>query len=209
MAINDVFRMTIKGTVAGQDHYLTHHFRDLTGAAAQTAIITVWQATCRTALRGCFTTADTPLLSYEVRQVCGTLPLQAPGAATEPGATQAGTISPPGERLASWLARVISWRTAYAGRSYRGRSFFGGLYEDWCNGNNVNGAQMTQTDAYVTAMLGAFGPSGSSADWRLVVWSERLRDLGNSCLLSSAGIDAGLSQQAIASMKSRKVGHGN
>src|SRR5215212_10337938 len=152
MPINDVYQLTVKGTVWDQDHLHTLHFRDRTGAAASSAIVTVWQATSRTAYRGCFCTADACAVTYTVRQVCGTPPFVATAEATEPLATQFGTLAIPGDRMPSWLARVISWRTAFSGKSYRGRSFLGGLFDDWGNGNNMVAGRLADTNAYITAL---------------------------------------------------------
>jgi hypothetical protein len=209
MAINDVWQLSVKGTVLSQEHIHTLHFRDKTGLAAPTAIITVWQATCRTTYRGMFGSGDLPVVTHTVRQVCGTPPFAASGEATEPGGTQAGTRAMSGDGAPSWLARCISWRTAYAGRRFRGRSFIGGMFESMMSGNELTAGETTIMDAYVAAVIGAFGPSGSSADWAAVVYSQTARDAGSSCSTAASQIAAGLSRTAIASMRSRKPGHGN
>lgn len=208
MPIGDVWQVQARGTVLGQQHIHTLHFRDITGLAAPTAIVTVWQATCRTAFRNCFENTDLVLQDYVIRQVCGTPPLAASAAATEPGATQAGTRTSGSDTEPSWLARVISWRTAFSGRRFRGRSYLGGLRESWLSGNNLVGGETALLDAYVTAFLGAFGPTGSSTDWRGVVYSQVARDGGATCVTAGSQITGAISRLAVASMKSRKPGHG-
>lgn len=209
MPTGDVWQVQVRGRVVTQDHVHTLHFRDITGLAAPTAIVTVWQASCRTAFRNLFESDDLPVQDYVITQVCGSLPFAASAAATEPGATQGGTRTSSSDLVPSWLARVISWRTAFSGRRYRGRSYLGGMHESWLSFNTLSAGDITLMDAYANTILTAFGPTGSSSDWRAVVYSQRARDLGATCIAAGSQITGFLSRTQVGSMKSRKLGHGN
>jgi len=73
------------------------------------------------------------------------------------------------------LAAVISWRTAFAGRSFRGRTFLGPL-----NGAAVTSAALTP--AFVTAANPAAATlltnikTVTAASWGLVVHSDKLNE---------------------------------
>jgi len=78
-----------------------------------------------------------------------------------------GTAAQPAQ-----LANVVSWRTAYAGRSFRGRTYLGPLGSSALTNNvistGVNTAVTNATNALVAASVAASG-------WDLVVWSEKLQ----------------------------------
>lgn len=209
MTIGDVWQLAIKGTCLSQEHLHTLHFRALTTPANSAALVSEWQAGARTSYRGLFGTGDLPVVTYTCRQVCGTPPFAASTEATEGGGTQAGTRSLSGDGAPSWLARCISWRSAYAGRRFRGRSYIGGMFESMMNGNDLVSGELTLMDAYVSAMLATFGGSGTSANWVFCVYSQVARDGGATCPTAASQVAAGISRSAIASMRSRKPGHGN
>jgi hypothetical protein len=115
-----------------------------------------------------------------------------------------------GERLPSWLAAVSSTRTALAGKSRRGRYFVGGLWETDQNAGDLAAAYSSVQAAYNTALLGAFGPTGTDpGGYTLVVHSATLAAVpGTQCQDSSTPITGILSRLQLGSMKSRKIGSG-
>ena len=210
MAVNDTVRLTVQGTADTQDHFHTLHFRYLDPTSNEQGLIDAWQAGCRTAYRNCFVTADAIVKVLEAAQVCGTIPLRAPVEEAEAAGSQNGTITGVGDRAPSWLAAVTSLRTASAGRSRRGRYFLGGLMENEIVGNDLSSGHKTTVEAYAAALMGVFGPSGTSNLYRLVVYSRKLASVpGTQCQDSSTVITSTLVNSAIGSMKSRKPGRGN
>lgn len=69
---------------------------------------------------------------------------------------------------------VVKWTTAAGGRSYRGRSYFGPVAEDIYTDGVIGSAGVTAVGVGCQNVLDLYGPSGSSTDWRLVVWSRKL-----------------------------------
>lgn len=209
MAVNDTIQLVVRGTVAGQTHLHTLHFRCLDVTPVEQALINDYQANARVAYATCFSTADLPVQLFIARQVCGSVPLRAPVEEAEIPANQAGAQAVAGERLPSWLAACTSLRTAFAGKSRRGRFYLGGLFEAWTVGNDLTAARMAMDQFYLDALMGRYGPSGTSNQFRLVIYSQKLASVpGTACQDSSTVVTSGIVNSAVATMKSRKPGSG-
>jgi len=80
------------------------------------------------------------------------------------------------EPEAMQAAMVLSLTTAQSGRRRRGRVFMGGIAvtqvadDGTLDNTNRTNAQTATADAIVALL----GPSGTSTDWRLGVWSDRI-----------------------------------
>jgi len=73
------------------------------------------------------------------------------------------------------VAAVVSTKTLYAGRSYRGRNYIPALSEaDW-TGGLIAGATGNAIQTYYDDLVAAIGNSGANADYKWVVWSKRLQ----------------------------------
>lgn len=210
MAVNDTSTLAVQGTVNGQTHIHDLSFRSLFVGGPEQQIIDDWQAGCRTAYRALFSTDDDPCETYSVRHVCGSLPLRATVEETEVAPNIAGSATKSGNREPSFVAALASTRTAFAGRSRRGRFFIGGLYDgDLLNtGQALASGYTTLMEAYAAALLTVFGPSGSSSAGRLVVYSPTLAALGGDCTTSATSITAIAVSPNSTTMRSRKLGHG-
>lgn len=209
MAINDTAQLTVKGTVAGQTHVHTLHFRLMDPVLAEQDLINLWQANCRTEYRTLFVNVDEPCQTYRAAQVCGSIPLRAPVEEEEVAPNRVGVNAPSGDRLPSWLAAVSSVKTALAGRSRRGRYFIGGLYEVQAAGNDISTAHQAGVQAYGTKLIATFGAGGTEAGkFRLVVHSRTLAVPGVLCENSSTLVQAITAKLPMGSMKSRKPGSG-
>lgn len=77
-----------------------------------------------------------------------------------------------GDPLPPQCALVTTWRTALAGRSYRGRSYSAGLCENHQNAGTFDSSETTNAINIAQAILDRYGPSGDSADYQLVVLSR-------------------------------------
>lgn len=94
--------------------------------------------------------------------------------------SQANTVSGP---QPPQLAAVLSWRTALAGKSFRGRTFLGPLNSAALSGTSLAGAFTAAANTAAAALI-ANVRTQTSASWGLVVHSdERSEDtqisLGN------------------------------
>jgi hypothetical protein len=213
--------MSVIGTVTGQQHIHTMHFRStanaLTLAASeaefQGSLIDTWSGGPKAAYRALFGGADSPVQLYQVRKVCGSTPLPAGVDEAEPGGTQAGTgIAGEfnGDKAAPWLASVTTIRTGYAGRRYRGRWFFGGLYEPMLNVSDVSTDRQNRMTSYCTAMLAAFHATAPDTLQAVQFSFSRVQaaEVGVNCQNAGGDVISFQPRAALATMRSRKVGSG-
>lgn len=77
-----------------------------------------------------------------------------------------------GDPLPPQCALVTTWRTALAGRSYRGRSYSAGLCENHQNAGTFDSSETTNAINIAQAIMDQFGPGGASTDYQLVILSR-------------------------------------
>lgn len=71
------------------------------------------------------------------------------------------------------IAAVIRWRTQYAGRRKRGRTYLAGIADaQYASGALIAGA-VTGLQTQVDAMIASLGAGGTNTTFTLGVWSER------------------------------------
>lgn len=218
VAVNGVYVLRVIGTHQGQQHIHTLHFRSTSAAVAvgategafQQAVIDDWQTNARTTYRAMFFSSSSPCQTYQVRKVCGSLPLPGGIDETEVAPNIVGSRSATGEAAAPWLAGVVTLRTQYAGRSYRGRNFIGGLGEQDFNGATMESAWITAVTAYYAALTTAFiTPAETSVGQKLFVFSRKLAETpGVNCQDAGADAQSYVVRNQLATMKSRKAGSG-
>jgi len=209
MAANDTSKLAVIGTVSGQQHIHTLHFRHVTPALTEADLIAAWQAAARTTYRAFFRTADNPCEQYQARHVCGTVPLRAGSDVSETAGSIAGTRSEATEAMAPWLATVVTLRTPFAGRTRRGRFFLGGLAEGGIVGALVSSGVTALVQDYVDDLMTAFVTSGGTTGFLLVVYSRVLAAVPDTeCQDSSTPVSTMQVRNVLASMKSRKAGSG-
>jgi len=218
VAPNGIYRLAVIGTVAGQQHVHTLHFRSTTAASAasasepdfQQALIDHYQANALTEYRALFNQGNYPASLLQVRKVCGSLPL--PGGIDEAltGTAGEGSRVSGTDPLAPWLANVTTLRTAYAGRSYRGRSFIGGAYEGDVIGATFQSGYLAWVTAYFAKLKAQYmDPSEISIAHKLFVFSRKLAEtVGIACQDAGADVVSYLVRDQLATMKSRKAGSG-
>lgn len=212
MSANDTMQLAVVGTVSTQQHVHTLHFRQKPtsglGIENEQQLIDAWQAAMQTSYLALFRSFNNPIERIIARQVCGAVPLRAPIEETVAGGTQPGTKATTGDDMPPWLAAVFSVRTHLQGKSRRGRFFIGGVSEDEQERGNVAGAALTRYGAYATALLTAFGPTGTNPNFQLVVHSRKLAVPGTQCQDSSTPANGIIVRPVLGSMKSRKAGSG-
>lgn len=220
VATNGIYKLAVLGTVAGQQHIHTMHFRSTlepaallqSEAAYQQALIDDWQGNLRTAYRAMFWSSDNPCQSYQVRKVCGSAPLPAGVDEAEAGGSTAGTITPSGgdQALAPWLACVTTIRTGLAGRKYRGRNYIGGNSEANVNGATIASAYTDLLNTYFGALKTRYVDRDDlTTPYRWFVFSRLLAGMaGVACQDAGAAVTGFQVRNQLATMKSRKAGSG-
>ena len=213
MPINDTVELSVAGLVGGQTHVHTLHFRYKRVSSSEAGLITDWKGSCLTTYRAMFSTLDTPATLLKAAQVCGSVPLRAPG--EDASGPAAGTRAITADPLPTWVAQVVSERTALAGRSRRGRFFMGGLYEVDSSGTNGNSVPVGNQrsiliQAYLDTLLAQFVTGGgANLDYGLVVHSRLLAAVpGTACQDSSTSVTGLIRRDLLGSMRSRRPGSG-
>jgi len=213
MAVNDTLRLSVIGTVATQQHVHTLHFRNSTIGDQEQAIIDAWQANCRNAYRDMFTTSDSPVQRFSVQQVCGSVPLRSALEEVEVSPNIAGSWLTSGGAVhaisPSFVAAVVSVKTALAGRSRRGRFYIGGVPEAELNINSLSPAYTAKIQAYINVLLTRFGALSVLHEFNLVVHSPTLAKVpGSQCQNTSTLVNGMTINPLIGTMRSRKAGSG-
>jgi hypothetical protein len=223
VAANGIYKLAVIGTAVSQQHIHTLHFRStLAGnavAMSETAfmqdLLDAWKGAPATAYRSMFNVATPCVQSFQVRKVCGTLPLPAGLDANQPGGSQNGTgaggaFVGGSDFAASWLASVTTERSALSGRRYRGRYFIGGLLEGHIVQDAIQGERATNEQAYATALTAAFiTPLETAVNYKLFVYSRTAALIpGTECQNAGADVVSLVPRLKLATMKSRKAGSG-
>ncbi len=71
-------------------------------------------------------------------------------------------------------AIVVTHKTAYAGRSYRGRHYIPSLSIEELTGELWNAATVSGIQTYYDDLVAALGSGGANPDYEWVVWSDKL-----------------------------------
>ena len=79
------------------------------------------------------------------------------------------------EEQAHQVALVVSTKTAYAGRSYRGRNYIPAIPEVSVTAGLFDNTVTDAVQVYYDDLVAALGASGANADYMWVVWSDKLQ----------------------------------
>jgi hypothetical protein len=222
VAPNGIYKLSVIGTVTGQQHVHTLHFRStaagnavgFTEPAYMQDLITVWTAGPGGPYRQLFGGVDNPVVLFQVRKVCGTLPLPAGLDVAQAGGSQAGTGVAGefnGDKHAPWIAGVVTVRTSLSGRRNRGRFFIGGMYEAMSAQATLSAARITALTAYTTALNTAFvAPLETATNAKHFVYSltQAKEFPATPCQNTGADVVSYQVRDQLATMKSRKAGSG-
>lgn len=169
MAINDIWRVSMVGDFsAGNQAIVTMHFREKSGIASK--------ATLTAALVGRWTGGVITVQgnSFNWRQANWYPENVVPPTTTEitTGFPLTGLVA--GDCVGQQLAAIVTFRTPYAGRSYRGRVYMPGISES--NALMAGPGAGPQADLYTVfnGMVGIYGQGGSDPDWTWGVYSKKL-----------------------------------
>jgi hypothetical protein len=195
MAAGDVWKAAVISQCAGQEQVQTFHLRDKSGALTADLIgdkiITDWVEE--------FAPYQGPQIST-VRVEVRKLSIPPVGSDIVTDLPVAGSASFVVGSLTDAL--VVSERTSFLGRSYRGRVYVPGLARDflqegaWLTG--VTGPVQTFVDEFVTL----YGAEGSDDDMLWGVWSPKLGNVYTSGVLTGYNYSAGFHGITSASVDS-------
>jgi hypothetical protein len=206
VGIGDTAMLAIVGTVDGQDHIHTLHFRS-TAVQLLSTLGASWQGTPLTAYRALFRSDDQCAGVIRSIHVCGSIPLNNSDDLIPGGVNQFGTRVTSTARMPSFVAALVAEKGVSSGRQNQGRFFIGGIQETDVLGNSMETSYMSLLQTYVNALDAAYVSAVSPA-WRLVVHSRKRALPGVDCVDSSTLVAQLLPRTAVTTMRSRKVGHG-
>lgn len=170
MATDDIWRLSLIGSHLGTElAVMTMHIRMKTGSGTFAGAC----AYLKTNLIDLLKTQQSNTFRWdEIRGL--TVNLTPPRADLYntgfPAAGVSSTEEPPHQ-----VAAVVSVKTAYAGRSYRGRNYIPALHEGCWTAGLLTSATGNAIQTYYDDLVAALGASGSNADYQWVVWSEKLQ----------------------------------
>lgn len=216
MPVGDIYELAIHGTVLGQKHVSTLHFRQVVAvpvpAPGGQALIDDWQSGCQASYRAMFN--NTPASAVAVAEiqahhVAGAGPLLATviEAVASPGGN--GTRVGGSQPLPSSFCAVAAYRSALASKRFRGRGFFSGLEEADNDSNTLQASYTGLLNTYLAAVLATFGPAAGAPQFRWVVFSR--------AELAATGVPANAVQDVLSYairgvphwLRSRSPGHGS
>lgn len=162
MAIGDVFKLAVVNSFNG-DMINTFHYEQLTEAggnpaeALATAFVTEALPAYQTYLSDRIVTTV-----IEVRQVLN-------GAASFDVTLNENGDAPTGDLVPQWTGPIISWRTGFAGRSFRGRTYLPPCSEADQDAGEISAVLRTQVISVANALIG-FETVGNG-NWGLGIFS--------------------------------------
>lgn len=209
MAIGDVYRIAYTGTWNGQQVVNVFHFKMKSNAEPvstaatylTTALYSLYKSVAQTTCT--WNLVQGRKLSVPLEGIDYNLPTPQTGssALTTQGMTH---------------AVVVSLRTQYAGRRYRGRLYLPGLTSAY----QINGQVVTATrntiQTYFDDMVAAVGSSGSNADLQWGVFSRVIGEVKGSTGVVTAynlsgftPITSTIVRTNLGSMRTRAIGKGS
>ena len=181
MAIDDVYLLSLRGTLNGRPTVNTLAFRRLVAAEPITSEFVALATTIKDGFK--FDQVDD--LTYQdwralkVRGAGVTYQTEAPFristvayAGPFTGTLTGSNLQPP---QANNCATVIAIATEQAGRRRKGRIFLPGLPENAVGDNSIIAAtHIANVVLHAIGALAAYYPPGTDTTWRLGVWSDRI-----------------------------------
>ena len=170
MAIGQVWRMSLIGSHAGTElAVITMHIHMKTGAGTFAGAALYLKTNLLDLLK---TKQATSFRWDEIRglTVNTTPPLADLYNTGFPLLGSIATEEPPHQ-----VAIVVSTKTAYAGRSYRGRNYLPAMPETGFTAGLVESTLGNAIQTYYDDLVAGIGAAGSNADYEWVVWSEKLQ----------------------------------
>lgn len=195
MATNDVWRLSFLGSHSGTEiAVVTMHVKFLTGVATFAGAC----AYVKTNLVDLIKTKQASTFRWD--QINGLLvnatPRQSDTYVTGfPVAGSDSALETPRQ-----VALVVTHKTAYAGRSYRGRHYWPAMVAGNFATPSWGSAMVAAIQTYYDDLVAGIGSGGSNADYQWVVWSDLLN--------TATPVTAAIVRTNPAVIRRRRVGVG-
>lgn len=171
MAAGDIYRLSMVGDYSATEvSVVTAHVRFKSPGATPDGASALFKANLLDVLK----TYVAPTYNWRyINWLSANLTPPRSGSYTT-GFPVAGTQSSSGDPVPYTCAVVVSLRTNYAGRSYRGRMYLPGLTEGQSAGGRVGQTQVNAWQTVFEDLLANCGGAGSNPDYEWGVWSRSL-----------------------------------
>jgi len=203
MASGDIYQMTIISTLLGQTVNNVFHFEEqAAGEDPVDELKEEWDPGIIQAM--CSLMSDQfDSTGWRIQKL-----FPEAGDSVEGGWSGSSQGAVSGDALPSFNAALINWRTGFASRRKRGRTFLAGLPEGNIAGNGYSTTFVTQVETFISAMIDNFGPSGTS-NFKLGVLSlKSIEERGTYDPEDFTPITSGYLSPNVAVMRRRKPGYG-
>lgn len=166
MAVGDIWRLAFVGVDLGQQYVNVFHIKFLTIAATPATAASRIDTLLYSSVIAARTTNDFHFTGIHGRQLAVPAPVYDSAYALAGGV---GTDALPPQN-----AMVATLRTGFAGRTKRGRLFFGAFPETAQVDGVWDAAWVTAYQTALDAMVTALGVAGTDPDYQWGVWSRKL-----------------------------------
>lgn len=180
MAVGDVWKLTSKQTLYGQQIMNTAYFATKTVGQRTVseclALADAWKELWRVRQMDAiaYTTWEmrevySVFVTYDTSQRRRTGGLVFDGAHT-------GTLTGAGTQAETppQIAMVVTWLSGIAGRSNRGRSYLAAQNNEQITAGRFSSLHVTNVGSDLTTWMGLYGPAGTNALWQQYIWSDQI-----------------------------------
>lgn len=164
MAINEIVKLNVRGTMFSHRVQFGHHFRMKTDTGTYPGLATAYE----TAIMGLVKAATSAELTWQDITVASVLATGPETHVRVLPAASVGTLA--GDALPGQNSMLVSVHTGSKGRRRRGRFYVPGVTETSSVGGRVIAPQLTALNALAEGLQTSFTGAGS-ADYELVVYS--------------------------------------
>lgn len=167
MAVGTHYRLSLVATAAPSLHVNTFWFRqrvDTPGTTPNVALINDWKSIMEDVYRGLFGSWWT-FQEYNVWIAKGS------PENISVGANFNGRYAAAGNQQPNQLSSVVTWLTGIAGRSYRGRSYFGALGNTQIQGQFTSAQYRSAIDIFAYRLTNVWNTSSA---FDFVIFSKKL-----------------------------------
>lgn len=169
MPVNDVWRVSIIGSHAGADQgIITMHFKMLSGIGTFQGLAALLRPGFVASL------ANQVHNGFRFDMLRGLTVNTTPPVSDEYTAGLPITGSLSGDPLPYQAAMVVTLKTGYAGRSYRGRNYIPGQGEAYFTAGIFASNVVAAVQGYYDTLIATFGQGGSDSNYQLGIWSDKL-----------------------------------
>lgn len=200
-----VAELSVVGQLQSQIYVHTGHYavKNAIGEPTPQSLIDEWQAAAQVAWLACHHPSYR-MTSLRVRQVVRRGE-QGEFAEEQSPPTAVGSRSSAGVlALAPWLTVTVTERSAFTGRRARGRFYVSGGAEADLTADVWESTYLALITSYCNALNAAFGPLGTSGDWKRVVFSPTAYRAGAAAIAATRDVTSYVVRPQLSTQRSRR-----